>query len=126
MTIEATIAAGLASIASAMPSISISIRYAGPDPLMSGTIINALCTGLERIRVPTDEGIVDSADGIVRYVSTAEPAAWGIQTDSQSPAINGQVVELQFSDSPAWRKARVIARKVIAGMVRLTLEAEHP
>lgn len=126
MTIDATVQSGFAAILAAMPSISVTVRFAGDGIDLVGQVEGALCTGLDRIRVTADDGMIDSADGVIRYQQSSEPASWGIQAGNEFPAINGQVVEILFADSEQWRKARVIARKTVAGMVRLNVEAVYP
>jgi len=108
-----------------MPSIGVRVRYAGTNNAnLTGEISNAICTGLQRVHTVTEEGLVDSADGVIRYQSSLEPASWGVQLDDQSSAINGQMVEILFYGETSWRRCRVIGRKSLAGIVRLNLEAE--
>ena len=124
MTLEATILAGLASIKAAMPSITSVVRYAGVREGLAGSVSSAICTGIDRTRTITEEGIIDGADATARYESTSEPAAWGAQTGEEKAAICGEPIEVLQYGQTEYRRCRVIGRKVTAGTVRLDLQAE--
>lgn len=105
------------TIVAAFPENVVQLRYAGLEPDLAGTIASAFCSGMERVRAQTDEGLVNGADGNVRYLTSAEPSAW-------ADGINGQVVEILFYGESEWERFRVASRKPLQGAVRLNLLAE--
>ena len=76
-----------------------------------------LATGLDRQQDATEQGLVLAASGNVRYLASAEPAAW-------ASAIQGKPIEILFYGATEWTRARVHGRMPMAGAVRLTVTAE--
>jgi hypothetical protein len=112
----------LSAVASAFPHHAAQVRYTadtGATDALVGAVASAFCTGLERVRAHTEQGLYNSADGIVRYALADEPAAWGV-----ADAIVGQVVEVLLYGETTWRRVRVNGRHAPAGMVRLNVNAE--
>jgi hypothetical protein len=113
----------ISALLAAHPQLVASARYHGDTPALSGQVNNAfLAGGPERERVSTEEGMVNSAVGVVRYLTSAEPAGWS------SGAIIGQKVKVLYYGMSDWTVAdvyRVTGRKEVAGAVRLTLMAEY-
>jgi hypothetical protein len=105
-----------------MPSMVVTAAYAGNDAALTGSV-EAFSTGVERARVVTDQGLIDGADGNVRYVLADEPAGWRAPTGGGNVAINGQVLALTFADG-SQQRVRVRTRRAMAGAVRLGVDAE--
>ena len=100
------------------PTQVVALRYSGNVPELAGSVAEAFCAGIERARVSTDEGLMNGADGAVRYVATDEPSGW-------ANGINGQVVEMRFTGASAWIRLRVRGRMEQVGAVRLNVAAEY-
>ena len=115
--IAATIISALRTAMGA--DVTVAIRYAGDNADLTGTISDAMCTGVEALRAVTEQGLYSGQDGMVRYAKADEPTAWA--TDQ---AILGQVVEVQLPGETEWSRLRVARRLVMAGAVRLTLTSE--
>jgi len=75
----------------------------------------ALCTGIEEIYSPTDQGLVKGYSGNVRYALTAE----------QDVIKAGGTIKIKRTGIDAkFLTARVSSRHSIGGAVRLTIVAE--
>lgn len=120
MSIGAT---AIAALKTAFPESVVTVRYAGNNAALAGTISSAFSAGVERIRASTDEGIIDGADGNVRYATSDEPQGWATDTNGQ-PAITGQVIEVKFYGESNWVRFRVTSRKPLEGAARLNIVAE--
>jgi len=100
------------------PNRQVEVRYAGDDDTLAGTIAAAFCSGVDRPRIVTDEGILNGAAGFVRYKTASEPAAW-------AAGINGQVIEIRYTGG-AWMRLRVRAHSGDReGETRLDVSAEY-
>lgn len=110
------------AILEGMPTLATQIRYTvatGTNSELVGIVTGGLSTGLEHARVQTDQGLYNGADGIVRYKTSDEPAAW-----SADNALCGQVVEILLYGQTAWKRVRVHGRREMDGGVRLNVSAE--
>jgi len=112
-------ALGITSIMAAMPSVVGKVRYAGDVTALAGEVAQALCVGIEDIGASTEQGNYSERRGNVRYVLTAEPAAWATNS-----AIVRQPIEIQLYGKRTWIRARVQNRAEMQGGVRLTVTAE--
>jgi hypothetical protein len=75
----------------------------------------AVCSGMEEIRTPTDQGIVSGYSGNVRYALSVE----AVTIDA------GDVFEFKRTGIDAdFITARALARSSIGGAVRLSISAE--
>ena len=113
----------LAAVIATFPEGVVSLRYAGSNKDLTGTVASAFQSGMERIRQITEEGNVDGADGNIRYLTSAEPSAWAAETNG-APAIDGQIVEIKFYGESEWVRFKVASRLPIQGAVRMNLLAE--
>jgi len=107
----------LSAMMTDLPEQTAQVRYAGTDAALAGTVAAAFCTGLDRQQDATEQGLVLAASGNVRYLASAEPAAW-------ASAIQGKPIEILFYGATEWTRARVHGRMPMAGAVRLTVTAE--
>lgn len=119
MGIQTGIRAALAAIAAAQPELTATIRYAGEDVTLTGSIDSVICTGLDKAKTVTEEGLIDEAGGSIRYSSLVEPAAWAVLN-----VINGKVIEVLQNGKSEWLRCRVIGRRETAGTVLLTVVSE--
>lgn len=114
----------LAAVVAAFPENVVSLCYGGDVAALIGTISSAFSAGIERVRVQTAEGMINSVSGNVRYATSDEPSGWATETNG-APAILGQVVEIKFYGETEWNKARVASRLPLQGAVRMNLVAEY-
>ena len=109
-------------ILAAKPELAAQVRYTadtGETTALIGAVEAALCTGLDHVRMTTEQGLYNGADGLVRYKASNEPAAWAL-----NDAICGQVIELKLYGATTWLRVRVTGRRAMAGGVRLNVSAE--
>jgi hypothetical protein len=87
------------------------IRLRGRD-----VVSKALCTGLEEMAEPSDEGIVFGANGEIRY----------LLSDEGAEVQRGEVVEFKRTENAkTWNRLRAKFRKPIGGAIRLTVVPEY-
>lgn len=101
------------------------VRYSGDNDDLDGTVEEAACTGLEKIRERSEEGVYNRIEGNVHYAKTDEPSGWGEIV--ATPAIMGQLVEVLLPGYTDWDdavKVRVTNRLVMASKVRLSVVGE--
>ena len=82
----------------------------------SGAVIaTALCVGLEAASESTEQGVIYTAPGTVRFLLVDDPPRHecGI----------GKVITVKLATSGQSRRFRITARADIANVVRLTVEA---
>jgi hypothetical protein len=79
-------------------------------------ISKATCPGIDRIRQNTEQGQMLGVSVPARYKLEDEPANANIT--------EGKIIEVQMTGQTEWVKLRVLARHVLGGLVRITLE--HP
>ncbi len=82
------------------------------------TIAKCLSVGIGAERDSTEIGLINNADGQLRYLRADEPAAWGGNN------IIGKVISVTIAGgTPA--SYRVTARHPNLELIRLELESEH-
>ncbi len=94
----------------AIPMIRGTVRLRKRD-----VIARAVCTGVERMREPSEQGLVTDPRGTVRYLLSEEP------TPRVKP---GDVLEIKLPYMTDYLTVRCEARNDIGGAVRLEVEAE--
>lgn len=113
-------------VAEAQPELVSQARYTtgangtGSNAALVGSIATVICTGLDHTRAQTDQGLYNGADGILRFKTEDEPAAW-----KTNDAIVGQVIEVLLYGATVWVKVRVMTRRVSLGATRLNVVAEY-
>jgi len=81
------------------PGREVEVRYSGNNVDLTGTIASAFCAGIDEAKIVTDQGLLNGAEGRLRYLTADEPSGW-------AAGINGQVVEIRKSGGE-WKRLRV-------------------